>query len=233
MSFISFVKRIYLAKSFLASFPLRSEFGKISKNSVLEYPIFCQYPQSVYVDEHVKIRANSKIINSPNERIIIKKYTVASLGLTIVSQNHRSTVTIPQIILGKSHVNDKFNDIIINEDVWIGVNVTILSGASNIGRGAILAANSVVTKPVPPYAVMAGCPAKIIAVKFSKDQILEHERSLYEPADRMSIEEIDKLFTNYYKEKKVFGTGEISSADKEKIINMKILEGIKDNSQLL
>ena len=49
----------------------------------------------------------------------------------------------------------------------------------------------------------------------------------------MSIEEIDKLFTNYYKEKKIFGTGEISSANKEKIINMKILEGIKDNSQLL
>lgn len=233
MSVISFVKRVYQAKSFLASFPLRSEFGQLSKKSVLEFPAFCQSPQSIYVDENVKIRAFAKIINSPKERIVFKKYTVASLGMTIVSQNHRSTTTIPQIILGKSHVNDKFNDIIINEDVWIGVNVTILSGANSIGRGAILAANSVVTKPVPPYAVVAGCPAKIIAVKFSKEQILKHERSLYAPNERMSVEEIDTLFKNNYEEKKIFGTSEISSSNKEKILNMKILEGIKDYSHLV
>lgn len=51
--------------------------------------------------------------------------------------------------------------VIISDNVWIGEKVSILPGV-RIGKGSIIAANSVVTKDVPDYAVVAGVPAKII-----------------------------------------------------------------------
>lgn len=55
---------------------------------------------------------------------------------------------------------------IIGNDVWIGMNSTIYSGCT-IGDGAVIAGNSVVTKDVPPYAIVGGNPARIIKYRFS------------------------------------------------------------------
>ena len=60
--------------------------------------------------------------------------------------------------------------ILIGNDVWIGNRVTILSGVS-IGDGAVVGACSVVVKDVPPFAIVAGNPAKIIRYRFKEDQI--------------------------------------------------------------
>lgn len=51
--------------------------------------------------------------------------------------------------------------VVIGDNVWIGSKASILSGVT-IGEGCVVAANSVVTKDVPPYSIVAGCPAKII-----------------------------------------------------------------------
>ncbi|MFV0321198.1 MAG: Vat family streptogramin A O-acetyltransferase [Alphaproteobacteria bacterium] len=61
-------------------------------------------------------------------------------------------------------------DTIIGNDVWIGYKTTIMPGVK-IGDGAIIAAKSVITKDVPPYAIMGGNPAKIIKYRFSEDVI--------------------------------------------------------------
>jgi len=53
----------------------------------------------------------------------------------------------------------------IGNDVWIGMNATITGGVT-VGNGAIIAAHSVVTKDVPPYAIVGGVPAKIIKYRF-------------------------------------------------------------------
>jgi acetyltransferase-like isoleucine patch superfamily enzyme len=58
----------------------------------------------------------------------------------------------------------------IGNDVWTGLNVIILGGIT-IGDGAIIAAGSVVTKDVLPYAIVGGSPAKIIRFRFSEDVI--------------------------------------------------------------
>jgi acetyltransferase-like isoleucine patch superfamily enzyme len=55
----------------------------------------------------------------------------------------------------------KMNGTIIKDFVWIGSNCTILDGVC-IGKGAVIAANSVVNKDVPDYAIMGGAPAKIL-----------------------------------------------------------------------
>jgi acetyltransferase-like isoleucine patch superfamily enzyme len=52
----------------------------------------------------------------------------------------------------------------VHEDCWIGVNAVVMRGVS-IGRGSVVGANSVVTKPVAPYSVVAGAPARVIGLR--------------------------------------------------------------------
>ncbi len=60
--------------------------------------------------------------------------------------------------------------VIIGNDVWIGARATILEGVT-IGDGAVIAAGAVVTKDVPPYAIVGGVPAKIIRYRFAEEEI--------------------------------------------------------------
>ena len=64
--------------------------------------------------------------------------------------------------------------IIIEVDVWIEYGAILLSGIT-VGRGAIIAAGSVITKDIAPYSIAAGVPAKVMGMRFSKDEIRQHE----------------------------------------------------------
>ena len=66
----------------------------------------------------------------------------------------------------------KSKKIIIGNDVWIGRDVTIMSGV-NIGDGVIIAANSHVVKSAPPYSIIGGNPAQIIRYRFDENTILK------------------------------------------------------------
>ncbi|QSW21429.1 CatB-related O-acetyltransferase [Clostridium gasigenes] len=65
---------------------------------------------------------------------------------------------------------DKDYDVIIGNDVWIGLGVSILGGVT-IGDGAIIAANATVTRDVQPYTIVGGLPAKKIGQRFTEDKI--------------------------------------------------------------
>ncbi len=69
------------------------------------------------------------------------------------------------------------NPLTVGHDVWIGDRVTILSGCSNIGNGAVLAAGSVVTRDVPSYSIVGGVPAHQIRMRFTDACILKIEKS--------------------------------------------------------
>ena len=81
--------------------------------------------------------------------------------VTISDNNHGS---VAEILLDTPPIRRKLSTkgvIEIGNNVWIGDKSTILSGVK-IGDNSIIAANSVVTKDIPPYSVVAGVPAKII-----------------------------------------------------------------------
>lgn len=68
-------------------------------------------------------------------------------------------------------------DVIIQDDVWIGANAIILKGIT-IGEGSVIAAGSIVTKDVMPYSIVGGAPAKILKMRFTEEEIIRHRTSL-------------------------------------------------------
>jgi len=94
---------------------------------------------------------------------------------------------------------------IVEDDVWIGHNAIILPSVKLIGRGAVVAAGSVVTKDVPKYAIVAGNPAKIIRYRFSEDVVNKIEESKWWLLDKIELQRLikdnaDMIFNpmNYY-----------------------------------
>ena len=99
------------------------------------------------------------------------------IGLPGHPINHLSTspiFTAPFNALRETWVNDRIYKpeikVEIGNDVWIGYGVMIPNNIK-VGDGAIVAAGAVVTKDVPPYAIVGGVPAKIIKYRFSEDKI--------------------------------------------------------------
>lgn len=177
-------------------------YKKIGNHVTLERPLYVM-PSQIELGSYVRIQPNVRIITSPKQKVIIKNYTAIGPGSTIIAGNHIPTVSVPQF-LSYIGINDVNSSLTIEEDVWIGANSTILYKA-NIGRGAVIAANSVVTKEVPPYAIVSGIPAKIVGVRFSQNQIIEHERHLYSQEERISRDSLYILFERYYNNCKVLG----------------------------
>lgn len=67
----------------------------------------------------------------------------------------------------------KFSHLDIGNDVWLGDNSIIMPSVRRIGDGAVVAAGAVVNKDVPPYAVVAGNPARVVRYRFSPRKIEE------------------------------------------------------------
>lgn len=86
-------------------------------------------------------------------------------------------------------------DIIVDDDVWIGYGATIMSGV-HIGQGAIIAAGAIVTKDVPPYAIVGGVPAKPIKYRYSSNMIKELLKIDYSKlSEKMIKEHVNELYT--------------------------------------
>jgi acetyltransferase-like isoleucine patch superfamily enzyme len=81
---------------------------------------------------------------------------------------------------------------VISDDVWIGHNAIILSRATSIGRGAIIAAGSVVTRDVPAYAIVAGNPARLLRYRFEPEIIEKIECTEWWKKDEVELKELMK-----------------------------------------
>jgi acetyltransferase-like isoleucine patch superfamily enzyme len=93
--------------------------------------------------------------------LVIGENVSIGAGVWLVTGTH--DMNDPQFV-------DAYKPIVIEDYVWIGMRATILAGVT-IGKGAVIMAGAVVTRDVPPYAVVGGVPAKVIM-----------QRSLQEPA---------------------------------------------------
>lgn len=172
------------------------KWGYIDRSVKLDVPITVQGYKNVFLYENSHIGPHS-IILATNAKFILKKYSGSAGGLCIVTGNHvRLKGRFYRTIRNSEKPKNFDKDVIINEDVWMGLNVTILSGVE-IGRGTTVAAGAVVTKSTPPYCIVGGVPAKVLKFYWTIDEIIEHEKSLYpehERYTRVQLEEIIRKF---------------------------------------
>lgn len=157
------------------------------KKLSLVYPCKFIGGKNITIEENVFINSNA-FISAIHAKVLIKRYTAIAPNLYISTGNHRmipgrffSTITEDE----KGPGYDE--NVIIEEDVWVGANVTILKGVT-IGRGSIIAAGSVVSKNVLPYSIVGGVPAKFIKFKWSLEDIKIHEEKLYLDKDRINLD---------------------------------------------
>lgn len=175
-------------------FDYRRKFGYIDPTAVVIKPIIVKGPENVYLYEHTKI--TNAIISAPTKRFIMKKYAGSAEGLTVITGNHDRIVGRFYRSITEAEKKNEDKDVIVEEDCWIGVNVTLLAGVT-IRRGTTIAAGAVVSKSTAPYSIVGGVPAKHIKFYWTIEQILEHEKILFPEAERYSREELQKYFDEY------------------------------------
>lgn len=137
---------------------------------------------------------NISMYTTHRESIRIGKFCSIARNVTLQSYNH-NIKKITSYFIGQNFFNEKWDDeqvskgdITIKNDVWIGAHSIILGGVT-IGNGAVIAANSMVNKDVPDYAIVGGTPAKVLGYRFSEEII---EKLLNEQWWNWSKEEILK-----------------------------------------
>lgn len=111
--------------------------------------------------------------------LIIGKKVIFGPKPTIITGDHRIDLVGKHIIdiADEEKLPNQDAPVIIEDGCWLGANITILKGVT-LGRGSVVAAGAVVTKSFPPYSIVGGVPAKLIKMRFTPEQIIEHERLL-------------------------------------------------------
>ena len=177
----------------------KSKLGYCDETASISNPLSCGCPQKIFLYENTHVLEGARFIISPkgeNGKFIMKKQSGASHGLTVITGLHGYKVGQWSHNIVRSREYDVDKDIIVEEDVRIGANVTLLPGVI-VGRGSIVGACSVITKDVPPYSIVAGNPAHVLRFKFTKEQILEHEISLYPEEKRLPEDYLDYTIQKY------------------------------------
>lgn len=90
---------------------------------------------------------------------------------------------------------DKPAETILENDIWIGSRAILMQGI-HVGTGAVIGAGAVVTKDVPPYAIVAGSPAKIIRFRFNESTITELLKSEWWNLKDTELKDLSKWTNN-------------------------------------
>jgi len=174
-------------------FAYREQFASCGRN-VYFYPTNSYiFYKTIEVGNDVYIGPGAMLL-ARDSSIIIEDKSMLGPNVSIIGGNHSSH------IIGKYVFDYKVTDkratddqpVIIKTDVWVGSGCTILKGVT-VGRGAIIAAGAVVSKDVPPYSIVGGAPAKVLKFRWSVEEILEHEKLLYKPEERLERETLTSI----------------------------------------
>ena len=146
------------------------------------FSVLCIDVDSYIVDAKVESSLNFHVTDGVHN-LQIGRYSSLAEGIVFlmdVDKNYKQ-VCIGALSAFKEQNHDaksimkRKGQIIIQNECWIGHGVTIMGGVT-VHNGAIIAAASVVTKDVPPYAIVAGNPARIVKYRFDEQQIQDLQR---------------------------------------------------------
>lgn len=203
MNSIGLKKKICMLVDRLFKIDRRAEYGLMDKTAYLAPDTILFNKKNLYMEEHTSIPGGAMILN-PRSKFIMKKGSFSSYNLCVCPGNHASLIGKFKHDVTDAMKDELFSDgrydkdIVVEEDVWMGINVTLLNGA-HIGRGAIIGAGCVVTGEIPPYAIAVGNPCQVKRFLFTPEEIMNHEKELYPKDERYSLEELIAIQQKYSK----------------------------------
>ena len=116
---------------------------------------------TLFMCARAKIKIGDNVMFGPRVTVITGGHRMDAVGRYMIS------------ITDAEKTPEDDRDIVLEGDIWVGANATILRGVT-IGQGAVIAAGAVVTKDAPPFAIVGGVPAKVIKMRFDEETIKEH-----------------------------------------------------------
>lgn len=151
---ILFKRKVYpISISKIFQFLIFLKFKKFGSNSSITYPSIFKGIKNISIGSNTDIGAFVHIWG--NGGVNIGNRVLIASHVTITSLTHDYSFKIIKNAPGIS------SPIFIEDDVWIGSHSVIMPGVT-LGQGAVVGAGAIVTKDVPPYAVVIGVPAKIV-----------------------------------------------------------------------
>ncbi len=177
-------------------------FINVSPNACLGYNNLIVNPDNLVMEGNSTLKRDSVIMNG-RAKFIIRNNSGAAEELMIITGNHMSIVghsvkDVTNDVKDREDMHNEYDkDIIIDEDVWIGARVTILSGV-HVGRGCEIGAGTVLRSSIPPYSIVLGNPAKIVGFRFIPEEAIEHEKKLYAPNDRIPLDVLQSNYNKYF-----------------------------------
>ena len=143
--------------------PISSDIKGLNNLSIDDYTLIPK--GSTFYCTRAELRIGKKVIFGPKPTIVTGDHRIDFIGRYIIDVSDDEKLPVQDA------------PVVIEDDVWCGANVTILKGVT-IGRGSVVAAGAVVTRSFPPYSIIGGVPAKLIKMRFSPEEIVQHEALL-------------------------------------------------------
>ncbi len=122
---------------------------------------------NMIIGSDVSINERNVFMNT-RAKVIIGDHVMFGPNVTFITGDHRVDIEGRYMtsIKEDEKLPENDQDIVLIGDNWIGANSTVLKGVT-VGEGAIVAAGALVTKDVPPYAVVGGVPARVLKYRFN------------------------------------------------------------------
>jgi acetyltransferase-like isoleucine patch superfamily enzyme len=146
---------------------------------------------TIHVGDDVNLGVRPVLMAALSE-IRIGSHVMFGPEVVVIGGGHNISVPGQFMTLTHEKTGDEDLGVVIADDVWVGARAVILRGVE-IGRGAVIGAGALVTKSVPPYAIVAGNPARVIRYRWDVETILSHESKLHPPDQRYSREALDRI----------------------------------------
>jgi len=151
--------------------------------------------ENIEVGNDVSI-GDGAILLCSDSRIILGNKVMFGPKVTVIGGDHNTS----QVGRFMYDVHEKRpeddQDVVFEEDVWVGSGAIILNGV-RVGRGSIIAAGAVVNKAVPPYTIVGGVPARRISRRFKDlETVLQHEEVLYPAGQRLSRACLEEIYSH-------------------------------------
>ena len=154
-----------------------------------------------YTDGTIKIGDNCHISEEVNidytGGLTLGAKVIISEGAKIFTHNHE--VNVSSVGADKGCIK---TPLVIQDRAWIGSRAMIMPGVTEIGRGAVISANTCIKRKIPPYAIVMGNPAKIVGFKMLPKEIVERERELYPEEQRLPLETLQDNYQKYFLERR-------------------------------